>query len=205
MTFTTLRKTAEGVLFLPQHLERLFAFTARAEFFVQQFKEQLAREPVGIVSIAFDNSQLTFTHRTASSLFEGIAMRKAVSPITGNQPIPKSASPSEYDAFRVPEIATLLTDATGNEVYESSVSAILAWNGVSLVAVPDDRPRVQSIAEKEIAARIHVQRIPIVFDAHWPLLLVNAVGCVEPRQAPAFPPALRTSIDAVYRDAVSYA
>lgn len=128
------------------------------------------------------NGRLSMTRLSASRLTEGIAVRFERSPFsTLDGAFPKPASPSAYDSLRLPALATLLTDSTGSEMYESCSAAIVAWNGKQLVLPPQDRPRVDSLAEQAVAASEPCLRAPIEAASSWPVLLINAAASCEPQ------------------------
>lgn len=119
-------------------------------------------------------------HRLARSrLADGQPVRFCPSPIQRG-PVPKPVSPSAWDALRVDDVATLLTDPAGQQLYESCVAAVVAWNGSALVMTPNDTPRVASLAEAALGANEAMFREPLLVESNWPLLLINAVAVAEP-------------------------
>ena len=66
--------------------------------------------------------------------------------------IPKPPPPGPYAALRAPGVATLLASPDGAELWEACVAAVVSWDGARLVLVPEDRPRVASVAEAAVRA-----------------------------------------------------
>ena len=186
---TTLRVTEQGVVLFAAHRARLGPAAERS------FDTFAATARSGIYSLIARDELLEVISRPASRLFEGIGVRYAISPVADRRgPFPKEGSPSPYDAVRTPNLATLLTDPDAQEVWESCVAAVFAWDGAQLVAVPEARPRVDSLAERTVAAALSPRRAPLLREAGWPLVLVNAViTCVPAKQV--FPQAIRAAID----------
>lgn len=188
MSYTTLRVTSAGVVLFDAHRARLGP-TANDAF--DAFSRTAAP---GLYSLTVLDGALTVTPRPASRLEDGQPTRTLVSPIaTSTGPQTKRASPSPWDTVRAPGVATLLTDPLGTEVYESCVAAVVAWNGESLVLVPERAPRVDSTAEHFMATHWPHVRAPIAPD-HPALLLVNAVTLALPR-ASRFPAPLRAELE----------
>jgi hypothetical protein len=163
---------------------------------------QFAAEAVpGVYRVSWNGSELTATLRGPSKLVEGMPVRFVVSPFAGQRGrFPKPGPPSPYEGVRVEGVATLLTDAAGEELYESSVSGLVAWDGSSLVLPPEDVPAVASVAEAEVAERLVVRRGRLMVRSEWPLLLINAVVgtcAVELPGRPAFPADQRRRLDEV--------
>ena len=198
MTFTTLKKGPQGVPFLAAHLERLLGDRARDSNIVHDFKAQLGLQPDGIISVQCDAHSYVFSHRSRSRYFDGIPLRYLPTPLSTSGPVAKCASPSEYDAVRQAGIATILTDPSGQELFEACSSALLGWTGAGLVMTPDDRPRVQSIAEKYLKIAMNIHRVALRKDAGLALLLVNAVGVFTPEHGPVFPPEIRGELEALF-------
>jgi hypothetical protein len=127
--------------------------------------------------------------RAGSTLVDGMPVRLAVSPFAARRgAFPKPGSPSAYDTVRLPGVATLLTSADGSEIHESCVAAVLGWDGTRFVCVPEDRPRVASVAEAAMRATLPFVRAPLRTDDHLPLILLNAVAgpcTVDAGRAPA--------------------
>ena len=99
----------------------------------------------------------------------------------------------------MPEVATLLTDASGRVLHESCSASIVAWDGRSVVLVPDSTPRVASVAEAALAANEPVRRAPIEVNGDWPSMLCNAVvgTCAISIARPTFPLDVRKRLDAI--------
>lgn len=194
--FTALRLTgAGGIPLFEGHVRRLGEESRGA---LRHFASHAAE---GVYRVSWDGSQLTTTLRRPSRLVEGMPTRFAVSPFAGQRGrFPKPGPPSPYDGVRVEGLSTLLTDATGEELYEGCVASVVAWDGASLVLTPEDVPAVASVAEAELAARCPVRRARILVKGDWPLLLINAVaGTCQPTipgRAP-FPAEQRAKLDAV--------
>lgn len=188
--YTTLRVTEAGVLLYAAHRARLGAEAHDA------FDHFAATAAPGIYSLSASAGQLDVTPRAASRLSDGIVTRRRPSPLApGQGPRPKQGSPSPYDEIRVAGVATLLTDAEGVELYESCSAAVLAWDGKTLVAAPDDRSRVASTAEAAILARVPFRRAPLLLEAGWPIVLVNAVILTCVPEGSTFPRAVRAQLD----------
>lgn len=151
----------------------------------------------GVYRVTWDGRQLSTLKLPGSRLVEGMATRVMASPFAEQSGrFPKQSSPSPYDAVRAEGVSTLLTDASGGEVFEACSAAVVAWNGSALVLPPEDRPAVASLAEAAIAAHEAVLRAPIRLTESWPLLLVNAVTTCVPKGS-AFPVAIRERLAAL--------
>lgn len=191
--FTTLRISDRGAVLYTGHRARLGNGATIA------FDAFVADATPGVYALHAMGDSLRITRRRGSSLVEGIATRLRTSPLASQLkrgPQSKPSSPCVYDELRTDHVATLLVDHTGNEIFESCRSAVIAWDGRSLVLVPDDRPRVASLAEQHIAATFPHRRAPLLSDSRWALLLVNAVGLFEPAiaQRERFPGKVRAEI-----------
>jgi hypothetical protein len=104
-------------------------------------------------------------------------VRFAVSPFAAQRgAFPKPGPPSAYDDVRIPGVATLLTSSDGSEIFESCVAAVLGWDGTRFVGVPEDRPRVASVAEAAVRATLPFVRSPLCTGDRLPLVLINAVA-----------------------------
>lgn len=198
LRFTSLRVTAgHRVPLLDGHLRRL-GEDARAALLAFE----AAAEP-GAYRATWDGSQLRTTPRPPSRLVDGIPTRFAVSPFAEQRGrFPKPAPPSPYDGVRLPGVATLLTDASGEALLEGCVASLVAWDGVTLVLPPADAPAVASVAEAAIAARLPHRRARLLVSAGWPLLLINAVvgTCAPGVEGRArFPEDVRARVDALLR------
>lgn len=194
-TFTALRVTEAGqVPLLEGHLRRLgeSSRTALLEF--------ASRAQPGVYRVRWDGRKLTAELRPPSRLVEGMPTRLVVSPFFGQRGrFAKPAPPSAYDGVRIAGVSSLLTDASGREIYESCVASVVAWDGASLVLPPDEVPAVASVAEAEVASRFPHRRAPILVAGDWPLLLINAVAgtcAVSVQGRVAFPPEVRARLDA---------
>ena len=199
MSYTTLRVSRSGVVLFAAHAERL------GPALLPAFESFAASATEGVYSLRAQGYQLLVEQRPESRLRDGVALRTAVSPVLARGgPFPKPASPSEYDAVRAPGTVTLLTDAAGEELYECDLASVMAWDGSTLILVPEDRPRVLSVAELFVARTFAHRRAPIRVDGTWGLLLINAVAAVSPITArAAFSPMLlqqiRSAIEATAR------
>jgi hypothetical protein len=171
LPYTVLRVTSAGTIpLMARHVERL---GFRSEHSLRQFAQTA---PFGIYRVTWDGTTLSPIPRGPSKLFDGMSTRWCVSPYASRQGrFPKPMSPSGYDALRAEGVATLLTDAGHHELFESCSAAVVAWDGSSLVLVPQEVPAVASVAEQEIAAHCAHRRARILKGDGWPLLLVNAV------------------------------
>lgn len=153
----------------------------------------------GVYRVLWDGAELKTTRRADSRLKEGSPTRLMVSPFAGQRGrFAKPAPPSPYDSVREEGITSLLTDASGQELYEAGVASIVAWDGTSLVLPPEEVPAVASVAEARIASQFSSRRARIMVESDWPLLLINAVvGTCElniPGRRP-FPTTLRIKLD----------
>ena len=174
MRYTTLRVTEAGIVLHDFHVERLApegpaGLAAFARF---------AREATpGVYGVAVAGGELRAERRTGSSLVEGMPVRFALSPFAAQRgAFPKPGPPSAYDGVRLPGVATLLTSSDGSEIHESCVAAVLGWDGTHFVGVPEDRPRVASVAEAAVRATLPFVRSPLRTDDRLPLVLLNAVA-----------------------------
>lgn len=202
MSYTALRVTESGVVLFDAHRRRLGPAYAAA------FDAFAAEAAPGIYGLRGTDGRLEATRRERSRLFEGIPVRFLPSPIAERVgPQVKTPSPSPWDAVRQDGVATLLTSPDGAELYESCTAGVLAWDGGTLVAPPDEAPRIASVTEAFLLGRHAHRRTPIRRDAGWALVLVNAVAgaCVPSLDAPPFPTgvlsALRDSLAASARRA----
>lgn len=155
----------------------------------------------GVYRVLWDGARLGATLRGPSRLVEGMRTRLAVSPFAGQQGrFPKPGPPSPYDAVRVEGVATLLTDAAGEELYESCAASLVAWDGRGFVITPEASPAVASVAEAEVLRALEVRRARLAVQGGWPLVLINAVAGVVGVQVPgraAFPAEARAQLEAV--------
>ena len=188
--YTTLKVAEAGVLLFEAHRARLGPAVQAA------FDAFAAAATPGVYVLRAEGTGLAVTPRGPSRLFDGIPLRWLPSPLApGLGPQPKAPSPGPYDAVRTPGVATLLTDPSGVELWESCTASVLAWDGARLVAVPPTVTRVDSTAEGEVRRRLPVRRAPVRVDAGWPLLLLNAVvGSCAPR-GPDFPAQVRRAVE----------
>ena len=200
MPYTLLKVTESGVVLLEYHLRRLGLSdgerTAR-----KVFAHFLREAPAGVWAVrvvAFDGIEAT--RRPGSRLFDGMPTRLAPSPIASHAgTIPKPASPSPFDAVRLPGVATLLTSPNGREIYEACSASVIGWDGAQLVCVPSDRPRVWSTTEAAIREHLQVREGPIGVES-MPILLVNAVKgtcAVAGPSSLSFPEKVRGDIEAL--------
>ena len=174
MRYTTLRVIEVGVVLYDFHVERLApegpaGLAAFARF---------AREATpGVYGLAVAGDELRAERRSGSRLVEGMPVRRVVSPFAAQRgAFPKPGPPSAYDGVRLPGVATLLTSADGSEILESCVAAVLGWDGARFVCVPEDRPRVASVAEAAVRATLPFVCSPLRTDDRLSLLLLNAVA-----------------------------
>jgi hypothetical protein len=180
MSYTTLRVTELGVVLYEAHRARLGPAAERA------FDAFAASAAPGVYSLSFTDQQLTVIPRAGSRSSDGQPTRRMVSPFVGQHgAFAKRGSPTPYDGVRVAAVTTLLTDASLTEVYESCVASVVAWNGSSVVVVPDDRPRVDSLADRFVREHVSHAVEPIRAD-HAALLVINAVTATIPAGS-AFP------------------
>jgi hypothetical protein len=192
---TAVRVTELGVVLCDAHRARLGPSLATA------FDAFAAQATAGVYSLVAHGERLEIIKRPGSRLFDGIGTRLAVSPLAATGlcgPQPKVTNPSPYEALRVPNLATLLTNSAGTELWESCVAGLFAFDGHGLVAVPEQTPRVDSVAVKRVLDTLPHRRGVIAPAAGWPLVLVNALLTCVP-EGPTFPHALRVSIDETLR------
>lgn len=191
MSFTALRVVEAGVVLYEGHAARMQSVRRDFDAFAQA-------APPGLYVLRVIDGRLDIEPRDRSRLRDGIALRRLVSPFAAQRgAFAKPMPPSPYASVRAEDVATLLTDPADAEVYESCAASVVAWDGASLVVVPDDRPRVASVAESALRGALPVREAPVAVAANWPLLLVNAMAlaCV-PKQAGAFPEAQRHAVNA---------
>jgi hypothetical protein len=174
LRYTTLRVTEAGVVLHDFHVERL---TPEGPAGLAAFARFVRDATPGVYSIAVAGAELRAERRAGSSLIEGMPVRLAVSPFAAQRgAFPKPGSPSAYDDVRLAGVATLLTSDDGSEIYESCVAAVLGWDGARFVGVPDDLPRVASVAEAAVFTALPFTRAPLRTDDRLPLILLNAVA-----------------------------
>ncbi len=194
--FTALRVTAgTAIPLFDGHVRRLGEESRGA---LRHFAS-LAAE--GVYRVSWDGVALTTKLRGPSRLKDGMATRFAISPFAGQRGrFPKPGPPSPYEGVRIEGVSTLLTDASGEEIYESCLAGVVAWDGASFVLAPEDVPAVASVAEAEVAAKLPVRRARILVKSDWPLLLINAVAptcqVIIPGHA-AFPADQRAKLEAL--------
>jgi hypothetical protein len=188
LSYTLLRVVEEGLMLFEEHRRRLAPEGGRI---ATRFDDFARTATPGIYALRAGAGQLTVQRREASRLFEGMPVRWLVSPFAGRRGIfPKLPSPSEYDACRQAGVSTFLTSADGQEINESCSAAVVGWDGEQLIFVPEDRPRVDSTAERALRARVPFTAAPLLRDARLPLALVNAVAGLRLPRVPerdAFP------------------
>jgi hypothetical protein len=171
---TTLRVTDAGVVLHDFHMERL---APEGPAGLVAFARFARGAMPGVYSVVVAGSELQAERRAGSRLVEGMTVRLAVSPFAARRgAFPKPGSPSAYDTVRLHGVATLLTSSDGSEIYESCVAAVLGWDGTRFVCVPEDRPRVASVAEAAVRATLPFVRAPLRSDDRLPLILLNAVA-----------------------------
>ena len=174
MRYTTLRVTEAGVVLHDFHVERLAPEGPAGSAAFARFARDAAP---GVYGVALAGGELRAERRTGSSLVEGMPVRFALSPFAAQRgAFPKPGPPSAYDGVRLPGVATLLTSSDGSEIHESCVAAVLGWDGTHFVGVPEDRPRVASVAEAAVRATLPFVRSPLRTDDRLPLVLLNAVA-----------------------------
>ena len=187
MRYTTLRVTEAGVVLYDLHVERLAPEGAAGLAAFARF----AREATpGIYGVALAGDELRAGRRSGSQLVEGMPVRLAVSPFASQRgAFRKPGPPSAYDGVRLPGVATLLTSSDGSEIFESCVAAVLGWDGTHFVGVPEDRPRVASVAEAAVRATLPFVRAPLRTGDRLPLILLNAVAgpCIVSTGRPPVP------------------
>lgn len=200
MSYTLLRVDAQGVALWEYHLRRLAldpAGPARAA--LAAFARAAAP---GVYALSVDGGgALHVEPRAGSRLRDGMPTRFAPSPVSGGRGArPKPPPGGPYDGVRLPGVATLLTSPDGRELYEACAAALVAWDGVDLVCVPPDRPRVWSTAEQAIREHLAPRVAPLA-PGGLPLLLVNAVKgtCAVQGASQGFPEPARARIEGLLR------
>jgi hypothetical protein len=189
--YTTLRVTEAGVVLLAWHRAR-FAPAAWPAF--DDFSRAAAP---GVYALLARGAALEIEARPGSRLVDGVPTRVLVSPVAGRSgPLDKQPPGSAWDAVRQRGVATLLTDPSGQELYEACVAAVLGWNGRALVAPPADRPRVASTAAAALLAIEPWVEQPLPVAGGPPLLLVNAVALTCVPAGSAFPADVRARLHA---------
>jgi hypothetical protein len=189
MRYTTLRVTGAGVVLHDFHVERLAPEGPAGLAAFARFAREAAP---GVYGVAVAGGELRAERRTGSSLVEGMPVRFAVSPFAALRgAFPKPGPPNAYDDVRCPDVATLLTSTDGSEIFESCVAAVLGWDGARFVCVPEDRPRVASVAEAAVRAALPFVRSPLRAGDRLPLILLNAVAgpCIVGTGRPPVPAA----------------
>jgi hypothetical protein len=186
MSYTVLRVTEGGVVLFDAHQSR---FEVAGENAVQGFLLFAAEARPGIYSLTWRGGVLDVVERATTSLFEGIPVRHAISPFAGSgQRLVKTPPPNPYQALRQAGTATLLTSATGDEIYESCTAAVIGWSGHRFVAPPQDRPCLDSTALRILDAAGALERGPILRESRACLALVNAVAGLVVPMAPGRDP-----------------
>ena len=198
MRYTTLRVTEAGVVLHQGHARRLAPEGGAA---LLAFRDFAAAAAPGVYALRWDGERLEVQARPGSRLFDGMPVRFLPSPLAvAAGAIAKPAPPGPYAVVRADGVATLLGSPDGGEIWESCAAAVVSCDATGrLVLVPDDRPRVASVAEAALAAALPHVRAPILAGGAAPLLLVNAVkgACrvAAPGRAP-FPDAIAAAVDA---------
>ena len=172
MRYTTLRVGEEGVVLFAQHARRL---APEGEEALEAFERFAVQATPGVYSVLADGGRLQVEART-SRMRDGMPVRWMRSPFHATAgPFAKPAPPSLYDAVRAPGVATLLTSADGTELLESCSAAVVGWDGERFVLVPDDRPRVVSVAEMALRQTLAPGFARLLVADSMPLVLLNAV------------------------------
>ncbi len=174
MRYTTLRVTDAGVVLHDFHAERLAPEGPEVQAGFRRFARVATP---GIYGVAATDGELRTRRLAGSRLVAGMPVRRRVSPFAAHRgAFPKPGPPNAYDTVRLPGVATLLTSSDGDEIYESCVAAVLGWDGARFVCVPEDRPRVASVAEAAVRAVLPWVRAPLRTGDRLPLVLLNAVA-----------------------------
>jgi hypothetical protein len=187
VSYTTLRVDAAGVVLYEGHAARLAPAGSGAR---AAFRRFAATAAPGVYAVRAAADGLLVETLAGSRLADGQPVRFRVSPFAGRPgAFAKPGPPSPYDAVRLPGVATLLTSADGGEIYEGCVAAVLGWDGARLVRVPEDRPRVASLAESAVCSALPWTRAPLPVADALPLVLLNAVAgpCTVETGRPAVP------------------
>jgi len=174
MTYTALKVTDAGVLLYDEHLQRLAPHGGRA---AEAFAAFARDAKPGAYRVTLDEEErLRAEVRGESRLRDGMPVRYFRSPFAdGASAFAKPPNPNRYDDVRLDGVATLLLSASGQEVLESCSAAVMGWEGVQLLCVPDERPRVWSTTEAYLRRRFGFVLQPLSLTADVPLVLVNAV------------------------------
>ena len=194
--YTALRVTESGgVPLFEGHVRRL------GEACREPLRQFAAQAAVGVYRVSWNGVELSAVSRPPSRLVEGMPTRFMVSPFAGQRGrFAKPGPPNPYEGVRVEGVSTLLTDSLGEELYESCVASLVAWDGASLVLALEEVPGVASVAEAEVAARLAPRRARLLVKSTWPLLLINAVAGTCAVAIPGrggFPVDQRARLDAV--------
>lgn len=195
--YTVLRVTEDGVPFREHHQRRLARGGPGASAAFAAFCAQAAP---GIYALRYEAGALEVTPRARSLLRPGIGVRYAVSPFASLQGrFPKPAPPNDYQAVRNTGWVTLLTDRSGEELFEACTAAVIAWTGRRWITPPEDRPRVASVVEDALEEAGLLDRAPLRVAARQPLLLLNAVVGACPVSAPELPAVPEAALEEVER------
>jgi hypothetical protein len=194
--YTSLLVTEAGVVLYEAHARRLAPDGGAARL---RFDGFAATAAPGAYALLDDGARLDVRPRPGTALRDGMPTRVLPSPLAGSGgAIPKPPPPGPYAALRAPGIATLLASRDGAELWEACVAAVVSWDGARLVLVPEDRPRVASVAEAAVRAGFPHAVAPIAAGGGAPLLLVNALKgtctVAAPGRAP-FPERVRAELD----------
>jgi hypothetical protein len=195
VAYTTLLRTARGIVLARQHARRL----ARAPSGEHALRE--VPPAPGVYAVLAGRDVVNVRRREGGSwLQDGMPARLAISPVAdAGGPIPKPPPPGPYAAVRVRGVATLLTSPDGAEIWEACAAAVIGWDGWRFVLVPRDRPRVDPVAEAALREHLPFVERPLRVDEPLPLALLNAVRgicAISVPGRPAFPEEPRSRIKA---------
>ncbi|MBN1962328.1 MAG: hypothetical protein JW841_15450 [Deltaproteobacteria bacterium] len=173
MPYTSLRLTERGIVLKDFHMRRLQAAGPNADAALEQLAKD--KKP-GCYSVWAEDKVWRIEPRGESRLYDGMPIRYLPSPLLGKVgPCAKTASPNPYDAVRTLGIATLLTSANGEEIFESCSAAVIGWDGNQFICVPENNPHVWSTSEAAIRKYMPFISAPIKISDTFPVILVNAI------------------------------
>lgn len=194
--YTTVKVIEAGVVLYQWHARRL---AAAGQAVLDAFAAFSREAAPAVYTLRAAEGLLRVEPREPSRLFDGIPTRFAPTPLEPNEgAVAKPASPCRYDGVRLRGVSTLLVSADGEEIYEACSAAVVGWDGVRLLRVPSDRPRVSSTSEAALRDQLPTHEAALLRSDEVPLLLVNAVKgtCrIDLPGRPPFPEHVRESID----------
>ncbi len=179
MSWTVLRVVEAGVVLRDGHRSRLAATAASRH----KFDAFAAEAEPGVYAISTVGGEWRVMPRSGSMMRDGLPVRYAASPLSGRVGlVDKPAAPSPFDLVRDPAWCTVLTDDSGQRLFECCVAGLVGWSDGRFVLPPIDAPRIRSVSEAAIRAHLDWSERPLWRDETAPLGAVNAVaGLCRPR------------------------